>query len=226
MKDEMMRFPAITIDPPVPFKVWGKRPGGVDSRSADSHYSTMTWDDLNGLGPSINAVAEDDACLFLWICQPLLIETLAMVAAWGGWTYRTKAFTWVKTYVSSPSTFFVGMGYWTRANTEDVLLFTRGNPKRIDKRVYQVFATLETPAIIAPMTQHSEKPEEVQDRIERLVRGPYCELFARRQRPNWTCIGNECDGLDIRESLTRLANDAQLPVVRSAIEQHSLLEAA
>ena len=213
-----MQYNVILADPPVPFETWGKRPGGIDSRAAEAHYSTMTWADLNALGPSIEAIAAPDACLFLWMCQPLLIETLVMAKEWG-WNYRTKAFTWVKTYVGSPSSFFVGMGYWTRANTEDVLLFTRGNPRRTSKRVYQVLATLETPAVIAPMTRHSEKPDEVQDRIERLVDGPYCELFARRRRPGWCCLGQELDGLDIRDSLAKLAADEALPVVKANTAQ-------
>lgn len=214
-----MRYNVILADPPVPFETWGKRPGGIDSRAAEAHYSTMTWDDLGAIGPALQSVAAADCVLFLWLCQPLLLETLEMAKEWG-FDYKTKAFSWVKTYVGSPSTFFVGMGYWTRANTEDVLLFTRGNPRRIDKRVYQVLATLETPAVIAPMTRHSEKPEEVQDRIERLCAGPYIELFARRRRPGWTCLGMELDGLDIRKSLARAAADETLPLAApAAVEQ-------
>ena len=219
-----MRYPVILADPPVPFEVWGKRPGGIDSRAAEAHYPTMTWDDLNGLGDAVQSVAADNCVLFLWVCQPLLIETLRLAEAWG-FSYKTKAFSWVKTY-GDGSSFFVGMGYWTRANTEDVLLFTRGTPRRADKGVYQVLATSETPAVVAPMTRHSEKPEAVQDRIERLVEGPFLELFARRRRPGWACVGNEIDGLDIRTSLARLAADQPLPTVRTAIEQHSLLDAA
>ncbi len=222
-----MQYNVILADPPVPFETWGKRPGDQYKRTAEAHYSTMTWDDLAAIGPAIRSIAADDCALFLWVCQPLLLETLEMARVWG-WDYKTKAFSWVKTYVGSPSTFFVGMGYWTRANTEDVLLFTRGNPRRIDKRVYQVLATLETPAVIAPMTRHSEKPEEVQDRIERLCSGPYIELFARRHRPNWTCLGMELDGLDIRESLARVADDEPLPsVTKTQSEQMTFdLEAA
>jgi N6-adenosine-specific RNA methylase IME4 len=222
-----LRFPVISADPPVPFEVWGKRPGGVDSRSAESHYSTMTWPELNALGPHVRSVAADDCCLFLWICQPLLLETIAMAQTWG-FEYKTKAFSWCKSYVGG-SGFFVGMGYWTRANTEDVLLFTRGNPRRANKSVYQLLATLEAnpyevPAVVAPMTRHSEKPEEVQDRIERLVTGPYLELFARRQRAGWACVGNEVDGLDIRESLARVEADEPLPTVDASDLQLALFE--
>lgn len=221
-----MQYNVILADPPVPFEVWGKRPGGTDSRSAEAHYSTMTWEELNGLGAAIGEISAPDACLFLWMCQPLLIETLEMAKQWG-FTYRTKAFSWVKTYTEK-SSFFVGMGYWTRANTEDVLLFTRGNPRRLRKDVYQVLATLQgdTPAVIAPMTRHSEKPTEVHDRIERLVKGPYLELFARRRRDGWATVGNELDGLDIRESLTRLAKDEPLPVVEGAAVAQAAMDFA
>lgn len=225
-----MRFPVILCDPPVPFEVWGKRPGGIDSRAAEAHYPTMTWGDLNNLRDSILSVAADDCVLFLWLCQPLLIETLRMAEAWG-FSYKTKAFSWVKTYGDGRG-FFVGMGYWTRANTEDVLLFTRGNPSRVDNAVYQVLATLEngyeTPAVLAPIARHSQKPTAIHERIERLCGDvPRLEMFARRQRRGWTCVGNEIDGLDIRESLARLAADQPLPVVEALhAEQHSLLDAA
>jgi len=204
-----MRYPVILADPPVPFETWGKRAGGIDSRAAAAHYHVMTWEDLAGIGPLVSAVAADDAVLFLWLCQPLLIETLRMAEAWG-WSYKTKAFSWCKLRPGRGLTFHVGMGYWTRANTEDVLLFTRGNPARVRKDVYQLLATLEsnpyeTPAVLAPMGRHSAKPAEVHDRIERLVDGPYLELFARRQRPGWACLGNEIDGLDMRDALQRLA---------------------
>jgi N6-adenosine-specific RNA methylase IME4 len=33
----------------------------------------------------------------------------------------------------------------------------------------------------------------IHERIERLVAGPYCELFARQTRPNWDCWGNEIE---------------------------------
>lgn len=206
-----MQFPVILADPPVPFETWGKRPGGIDSRAAAAHYNVMTWDDLAGLGPLIQAVAAPDAVLFLWLCQPLLVETLRMAEAWG-FQYKTKAFSWCKLVAGRGASFHVGMGYWTRANTEDVLLFTRGNPRRVRKDVYQLLATLEAepheaPAVLAPVARHSRKPAEVQDRIERLVSGPYLELFARRQRDNWRCLGNEIDGKDIRDALCEVSRE-------------------
>ena len=44
---------------------------------------------------------------------------------------------------------------------------------------------------IFPVQDHSHKPEEVYDIIERVSPGPYLELFARRSRPGWDAWGNE-----------------------------------
>jgi len=40
------------------------------------------------------------------------------------------------------------------------------------------------------------KPDGIHERIERLVAGPYLELFARQSRPGWTTWGNEATKFD------------------------------
>jgi N6-adenosine-specific RNA methylase IME4 len=82
----------------------------------------------------------------------------------------------------------MGMGYWTRANSEPCLLATRGKPKRLDAVVRM--------GIIESRREHSRKPDCVHERIERLVAGPYLELFARQSRPGWTSWGNEATKFD------------------------------
>ncbi len=196
-----MKYKAIVIDPPWPFEVWSKATG--NGRSAASHYSTMTWERLVELGEYVNDVAADDCALFVWFCRPSMPQALDVIRCWNSyvklkreqWKYKTEAFTWVKLTNdrSRPAT---GLGYWTRANTEGVMLFTRGNVKRKAKNVPQV--------VMWPRTKHSAKPELVQDRIEKLVDGPYLELFARRERKGWVCLGNEISGRDIVEDLCRI----------------------
>jgi N6-adenosine-specific RNA methylase IME4 len=66
-----------------------------------------------------------------------------------------------------------------------VLLATRGRPKRISKSVRRL--------IVAPKRAHSQKPDEIYPRIEALVSGPYCELFARQTRPGWYSFGREVE---------------------------------
>jgi len=75
------------------------------------------------------------------------------------------------------------MGFATRSNTEPILLATRGHPLRLAADVHQV--------IIAPVGEHSAKPDEAYRRIERLYPGPYLELFARKAREGWTTWGDE-----------------------------------
>ena len=76
------------------------------------------------------------------------------------------------------------MGHWTRANAEACLLAVRGHPKRQAKDVHQV--------IISHVEEHSKKPDEVRERIERLMGDvPRIELFARQKADGWDVWGNE-----------------------------------
>jgi N6-adenosine-specific RNA methylase IME4 len=77
------------------------------------------------------------------------------------------------------------MGYYTRQQTELCLLATRGKPAVRDRGVRQL--------IIAPRREHSRKPDEQYERIERLVDGPYLEMFARQKWPGWDSWGNEVE---------------------------------
>lgn len=54
--------------------------------------------------------------------------------------------------------------------------------------------------------RHSAKPEHLQDSLELMFPNTEkLELFARKVRPNWTCLGNEiCNGEDIHDSLKKL----------------------
>lgn len=174
------KYAAILADPPWRFECWSG--SVVPSRVADAHYETASLDWICSL--PVADLATDDCCLFLWATWPLLPDALRVIEAWG-FTYKTEAFSWVKVLQERPRHPRIGLGYWTRANTEPCLLATRGNPKRINKDVGQVIA--------APIREHSRKPDETHERIERLVPGPYLELFGRCQRPGWTVWGNETE---------------------------------
>lgn len=184
-------YSAILADPPWQFNsLWGGRPkkvgGNYASRAIDAHYSTMSIDDICGL--PVADLAAPDCVLFMWTCWPVIDRAFEVLRAWG-FQYKTCAFSWMKAdpyrLFADDKTPFAGMGYWTRANTEPCLLATRGKPKRLNADVRQ--------GIIAPRREHSRKPDCVHDRIERLVAGPYVELFARQQRHGWDCWGNETE---------------------------------
>lgn len=186
-------FGAILADPPWHFEVWslethGGRYTGVGGgvRHAARHYGTMPIEEINAL--PVAELAAPDCALFMWVIWPMLEHGLQSIEAWG-FKYKTCGFAWMKADGSQIQMFDDEItpdmltGYWTRANSEVCLLATRGKPKRLNADVRQ--------GIIAPRRQHSRKPDGIHERIERLVAGPYLELFARQERPGWTTWGNE-----------------------------------
>lgn len=187
---ELNSFPrhyygAILLDPPWKFKVWSAKGTG---RSAEQHYGVMDDNLLRAM--QINDLAASDCALFLWTTWPHLPLAIELIE-WWGFSYKTCAFDWMKANASQIDMFRddadvqVGMGHWTRANSEPCLLATRGKPKRLNADVRM--------GIIAPRREHSRKPDGVHERIERLVAGPYLELFARQKRAGWDSWGNETD---------------------------------
>ena len=170
------KYKVILADPPWSFKNYSKK---GEKRNANRHYETMSLADIKNL--PIQKIADDDCILFLWITGPLLDKAFDVISEWG-FTYKTIGFTWIKENMKSP-TLFMGGGYWTRSNSEICLLATKGKPKRIGKNVMQ--------PIISPRRQHSRKPDEIRERIERLVDGPYIELFARTESKTWDVWGLE-----------------------------------
>lgn len=198
-------YGAVLADPPWRFATWNNQeaiPRGSNypgretierinrgtNTSAEIHYRTMPIEELCALPVGERAAA--NCALFLWMSWPQLEDALKLIAAWG-FEFKTCAFCWTKAHAGQLEMFeddiegLLGMGYWTRANSEPCLLATRGRPKRLNADVRQ--------AIIEPRREHSRKPDCVHDRIERLVAGPYLELFARSRRNGWDAWGNEID---------------------------------
>lgn len=174
-------FGAIVADPPWAFRNYSDRwhAEHAESRWAGRHYGLMGPEDLARI--PVQQAAAPDCVLFLWAIGSMLPAALELMAAWG-FAYKTVAFVWTK-MIQDGTRPCCGMGHWTRQSVEYVLMGTQGRPQRKSRSVRQ--------AVLQPRGRHSEKPEEVQDRIEALVDGPYLELFARRSRAGWACWGNE-----------------------------------
>lgn len=185
----MGKYEVILADPPWDFKTYSDKGKG---RSAEKHYKTLTLEDIKKL--PVHKLAARDCVLFLWSVGPRLDDAFDVIREWG-FGYKTKAFCWAKETKLQRGWHF-GMGYWTRANSEDCLLATRGHPKRVDASVPQL--------VVSPVLRHSAKPPGVRDRIVKLVGDvPRIELFAREAAPGWDATGLEYDGMDIREFLSK-----------------------
>lgn len=171
------KYSIIYADPPWSFKTYSSKGKG---RSAESHYATMSIDEICNL--PISKIASNDCALFMWVTFPNLEYAFQVLKAWG-FMYKTVAFVWVKQNKKSDSLFW-GMGYWTRANAEICIIATKGKIKRISASVHQI--------VISHIEEHSKKPAVVRKKIIELVGDlPKIELFARQQIDGWDCWGNE-----------------------------------
>jgi len=182
------KYGVIYADPPWSFKTWSAKGTG---RGAVSHYDCMSFSTLAAL--PVSELAADDCALFLWVVDPMLDKAFELIQAWG-FQYKTVGFYWVKQNMKSDG-FFTGLGYWTRANPEQCLLATKGKPIRLARDVPRL--------IVAPRREHSRKPDQVRGRIERLVGGPYLELFVRGTHPGWDGWGNQIGLFDSGSVETR-----------------------
>lgn len=175
----------VLADPAWQFLTYGG--ASVPQRAKDQHYDVMSLDEMMTL--PVGDLAAPDCALAMWVIGSHLDQALALGRAWG-FVYKTDLFTWVKVGKNDPAVRPISLGKWTRKQTETCLLFTKGKPKRLDKGIRQLFETDEH-IIFAPKREHSRKPEEQYERLQRLVEGPYVELFARQSRPAWATWGNE-----------------------------------
>ena len=176
----MKKYSIIYADPPWSYNSTSKN--GTSRGVAEKYYDTMTLEDIKKL--PIKEISEDNSLLFMWITFPHLHEMVEILNAWG-FKYKTTAFTWIKIYKHTKNPVLV-CGYWTRSNAEICVLATKGKdfPRRISKSVSQI--------IISPQEKHSKKPDEVRNRIVKLLGDlPRIELFARQKTEGWDVWGNE-----------------------------------
>ncbi len=183
------RYAVVYADPPWNFSTWSGKGRG---RSAAAHYDCMSQEDMKAL--PVADWAAPDSVLLTWTTDTHLPRALELIEAWG-FAYKTVGFTWAKLNASArpengytETDFFTGMGYWTRANPEQCLLATRGHPRRKGKDVRRL--------VVSPRREHSRKPDAVYDRIERLMDGPYLEMFARSSKPGWDVWGDQAGLFD------------------------------
>ena len=160
---------------------------------ACGHYDLISMDKIKAL--PIPELAEENCVLFLWTTFPYLEDQIKLFKHWG-FKYKTLGFSWIKTNLKAGTPFF-GVGYYAKSNCEVCLMGIKGKMKPVSNKISSV--------IIAPRRKHSQKPEEVREKIVELFGDvPRIELFAREKTEGWDSIGNDIDGKDIRETLENM----------------------
>ena len=173
----------VVADPPWSFKDSGSRiaPDAKVRRARRGGvariYGTMPLSWIAGL--PVASVVAPSAHLYLWCPSALLEEGLVVMKAWGFRLKTTRV--WDKRTRTGKRAF--GAGHYFRGAHELVLFGVRGRCPALSRRERTIFE--------GEVGPHSRKPEALQDHAELVSPGPRLELFARRQRPGWTCWGNE-----------------------------------
>lgn len=176
---EGKKYKTILADPPWQFQ---NRTGKVaPEHKRLNRYPTMTLEEIKAL--PVQEVADENSHLYLWVPNALLIEGLEVMKAWG-FQYKTNII-WEKVRNDGEPD-GRGVGFYFRNVTEILLFGVRGtNVRTLSPGRSQVNL------IRSKKREHSRKPDEMIDLIERCSAGPYLELFARGQREGWTMWGNQ-----------------------------------
>lgn len=226
------RFRVVVADPPWSFS--DHLTMSETKRGADANYDTLTIEDLKAL--PLPDVCAEDAILVIWVPSALLSEGLEVMSAWGFRQTQTFVWVKTKksplrdlqrdvvqafknvpqaarkgfaALVKNILTTFdlskilgFGLGRMFRGTHELAIVGVRG-------KIYDHLKDHSQRTVcLHSSTKHSVKPDILQNRLEKMFpRTNRLELFARRDKKGWTCVGNECPstmGEDIRQSLDRL----------------------
>lgn len=205
---------------------------------ADNHYPTMSITDLKRL--PVWDLAADDAILAMWWVPPMPLEAIQLAEAWGFKVKNMCLFSWHKLnqhaerhindwlgrwfddfndtpegrtvdMISGADILTIiheqtrmGLGNYTRSNVESVLVAVKG------KGIPRVQADIKQ-MVMAPIGQHSAKPGEIREALEKLYGDvKRIELFSRSDAPGWDHWGNEApsNSVELRPGVAIIpAND-------------------
>lgn len=198
-------------------------------RGAAANYELLNNEVIKNL--NVKELAADNSILALWVPSSLLDVGFETMESWGfrltqTWIWnkiKKDPFEKIKKIARKKATkrlisvddldkildsadfndmLAFGMGRLFRQCHEVVLVGVKGKPYANLKNKSQRSVSFDI------NFKHSKKPETLQDRLEKMFpSSKKLELFARRDRADWTCVGLECPssaGEDIRDSIERL----------------------
>lgn len=174
------RYGAILADPPWRFDNYSEK---GEAKNPLAHYRCSSVDEIAEL--HVNHLAAPDCALFMWATAPMLPQALWLLERWG-FTFKTMG-AWAK-QSSTGEKWAFGTGYVFRSALEPFIVGTIGSPRVCSRSIRNL--------IVAPVREHSRKPDEMHRNVEALYRGPYAELFARESRPGWETWGDQVTKFD------------------------------
>jgi N6-adenosine-specific RNA methylase IME4 len=171
-------FRTVLADPPWQFT---NRTGKMaPEHTRLRRYTTMPLDEICAL--PVQDYTAELSHLYLWVPNALLREGLQVMESWG-FRYKTNLVWYKIRKDGGPDG--RGVGFYFRNVTELLLFGVKGHYRTLapGRREVNLVATQKR--------EHSRKPDEVYDLIERCSSGPYLELFARCVRTGWHQWGKQ-----------------------------------
>jgi N6-adenosine-specific RNA methylase IME4 len=151
-----------------------------------SRYNTLSMQDIMDI--PVSSIANSSCHLYLWVPNALLQEGLEVMKAWG---FQYKAnIVWHKVRKDGGPD-GRGVGFYFRNTTEIVLFGIKGRMRTLAPGRSQVNI------IRTQKQEHSRKPDEFYQLIEKCSPGPFLEIFARGKREGWEVFGNQAEDYKI-----------------------------
>lgn len=177
-----MTYDVVLTDPP-----WAYYGSPDKMAAAGKHYGLLDYAGISALTPPL---VDRNSILFMWTTSAFMDRSIQLLNDWGLF-YRGVSFVWVK--VKKDGTPFGARGVRpsiTKPLTEFVIAgspMAKGRPLKLhDESICQT--------VFAQVREHSRKPDEVHERIERMYpQATKLEMFARTVRPGWDTFGNETE---------------------------------
>lgn len=177
------KYHVISIDPPWPYELKYDDDGDPirkestyysNGRRSANQYPEMSIKEITG----IELPAADDSILWLWTTHRFLPDAFEILKAWG---YDYKAtMVWDKQKI--------GMGHWLRMQCEFCLMAVKGKPFWDN--------TTERDIMSVSRREHSRKPDEFFEMVNKTCRGAKLEYFSREPREGWEGFGNDMEKFD------------------------------
>ncbi|WP_211108679.1 MT-A70 family methyltransferase [Azospirillum baldaniorum] len=185
----------ILIDPPWLQQMYSEETG--TKKAPQGKYDCMPLEDIQAL--PVGQLAAPNCFVVMWTLWNFVAPGWASdtIRRWG---FEPKSGgAWFK--VTKTGKTAMGTGYGFRGCCEPFLTGSIGAPKVRSHRErngilteVEVGAELELDALIGLLREHSRKPPEMHEALERMFPGvPKVEIFARQRRPGWAAWGNQVD---------------------------------
>lgn len=171
------KYSVIIIDPPWPMQRIER--DEVRPNQAGLDYPVMSEEEIGQLGTDnadiVPNMMEDDCHVFLWTTQKFLPMAQRLFERWG--INYVLELVWHKPGGFQPYNL-------PQYNCEFILYGRKGAPKFVDTTDFFCCFT-------APRREHSRKPDEFYDTIQRVTTGKRIEVFAREPRDDYDTWGNQ-----------------------------------